>query len=287
MKIGTYNILYARYDWKNRTQSLCNELRRVALDIVTLQEVHENYEHYSSGRMIEYVAKEAGYKYFIWDFPPDRDNTSGLGFLSNYPISKIKKTWIENSSDPIAGSIQITVDAARVVYCITNTHVSRNKGTFHAERQIVNLNDWINRNRSASEIHFLLGDFNFTAESNVHNFLCGKQSLFEKDADWIDIGEQYAKRIGKQPEDTVDPVNNPRWIDYERDYINGPMRFDWILVKENWKIRNTIKINDFQRFGDKILGENGVIPSDHYGVFVDFDRMNEVIEYEEMVKKWY
>jgi maltose 6'-phosphate phosphatase len=287
VKIGTYNILYARYDWEERTRALCGELKRVDLDIVALQEVHETYSHYPTGRMIEYIAKEAGYGFFTWDFPPDRDNTSGIAFLSKFTIDKIEKTWTGEPKERIAGGIRTTIETAGCIFGITNIHVNRNGCVVDAEKQLVHLDRWIGEREAQDAIEILLGDFNFVPESNAHAFLCGKQSLFERDANWIDVGDGFAKRSGKIAEPTVDPVHNPRWNQYERDYINGPMRMDWILIRDNWKIRNTVKINDFQRFGDRPYSKNSSIPSDHYGIFVDLEIVNEPIEYSQMVKEWY
>ena len=86
---------------------------------------------------------------------------------------------------------------------------------------------------------------------------------------------------------TLDPVRNPRWHLYERDYIGGPGRLDYIMIDNDWRVRNTFKISDFQRFGDEPDPRNGRVPSDHCGVYVDFEIVPEMISFDEMVRTQY
>ena len=286
MKVGTYNIWYAVVDWRERTKALCEEIRRIDCDVLALQEVHETYDPSPGGRMIDYLASETGYQHRIWGFSPKRDKTSGSAYLSKLPIESVSASWDTKGGLDIADGLLVVTRDGDSTFCVTNTHFGY-PDVAAAEQQIVELDSWIRESAPGGAYKLLLGDLNVFPGSSVHSFLCGNASLQGKSAKWADIGAEWAKRHGQVPADTVDPVRNPRWSLYERDYVDGPFRSDYILVHDDWHVRNTLKITDFSRFGDIPNPRNGRVPSDHYGVYVELEIVPEAIGFQEMVDAQY
>lgn len=278
MKIATYNIWDAKCQWKDRTEALCREIQELSPDVIGLQEVRKYYDYYPDGAMIEHLAEQTGYQYHTWTFSPKRDEDSGLAFLSRYPFDTVEKSWECIHTESIADALRIAVKADAHDFAVTNVHLGYRK-IFEAEKQVIELNNWIESREKPKSYEILLGDFNFVPGSSVHNYLTSRQSLYEQDAKWRDIAESYAARKETAPSPTLDFINNPRWIKYERDFLTAPARVDWILVRENWHNRNTLIVQNLDVFGDKPNPDNGIVASDHYGVYVEMEVAPEVVKY--------
>src|SRR5205807_2458613 len=65
-------------------------------------------------------------------------------------------------------------------------------------------------------------------DSSIHRLLTGRQSLQDREANWLDLAEYEQLRSGVPAGATLDFANNPRWEGTPTLQI--PARIDWILL---------------------------------------------------------
>ncbi|WP_313892402.1 hypothetical protein [Psychrobacillus sp.] len=70
-----------------------------------------------------------------------------------------------------------------------------------------------------------------------------------------------------KPQPKLDYINNP-YLKNDSD-IKNPARYDWILIHKNEVIDLPV-IKNVQVFGDIPVAQTKILPSDHYGVLMDF-----------------
>ena len=139
------------------------------------------------------------------------------------------------------------------------------------ERQTVSLLSWINGRTAANRYEVLCGDFNCTPDSSVYRCLRGQQSLLgHHTRSWHDLPRYAAEREGTTARPTLDVWTNPRWRDSPT--LELPMRLDWIMLRDvfNTGLRYP-EVPMAGLFGVEPSAHNGLVPSDHYGVFVDME----------------
>jgi endonuclease/exonuclease/phosphatase family metal-dependent hydrolase len=252
MKIATYNVWNENIDL--RKEQLIQEINNIDVDIIGLQEVPTNFW--------KELINQSKYKYseyFMYN-----DENEGLAFLSKH---QIKTSFFLNDSLEFRNSLalNIVLELNSVKFSITNVHLPWDS-VLAKERQIVAIDKYIHLQKEMVHFFILLGDFNCTENSSVHNYLLGNQSLLgcESKPYWNDLASVHATLNGYDIVPTLDFVTNPRWGGKNKNYI--PDTCDRILIMEphNWDYE--FKLQTVDVFGKNISQKTGLAPSDHYGL---------------------
>lgn len=249
MRIATYNIWNCEENNELRFAQITDELVKINADIIALQEVpNKNY--------FDILLKNTKYEYGVFHSHCGEDE--GLSVISKYPI--VRSTY--SNSAVIA-----VVNIKGCALSITNVHLDW-LSPIKRENDITALVDTIAVENA--DYKLLLGDFNCSEHSSVHQFLLGQSSLRCKEAVpcWYDLSESYFGLCGKEPEITLDFKNNPRWRN--QNTVEKNQRFDRILLQNTYP-NNFPVLRNCVVFGKEASAETGLAPSDHYGVFVDID----------------
>lgn len=250
MKIATYNIWNNDILFEERIEVICKAIKEIDADIICLQEVRSE----ECRSLTEIIANEVKYPFFIFrDYPDCPDE--GLAILSKVPFNHTAAIWDTNTEISNYCAIRARIDYEGVFIGITNIHLNWisediRKGELNA------VNNWIAREKDYEKYEVMCGDFNDVPQSSVYNFLM--------DCGWKDVVELSNKK-DESYYATFDLVNNHYLKEDKR--VKEKLRFDWIMV-------NTF--NSFEQFTVEfvdIFGNNQsefkIMPSDHYGLYVD------------------
>ncbi|WP_214802979.1 endonuclease/exonuclease/phosphatase family protein [Exiguobacterium sp. ERU656] len=250
MKIATFNIWNKEIEWEKRIHVICSEIKRVDPDIIALQEVRTSINSESNMNVAQYISEELGSFHCIFKEYPDSPD-EGLAFLSKFPITLTDMIWNTDTHESNYCAIRMTFRHADVDYGITNVHLNWRTAEIRQE-QIMTVHQWIFDNQKSYEI--LCGDFNDVPDSNAHRYLI--------DNDWTDVALNNEKN-GFDAQPTLDYYTNT-YLKSE-EISRKPLRYDWILLK-NKTGSKSLQIESVEIFGDKLLDQYTVLPSDHYGV---------------------
>jgi len=259
MKIATYNVWNETGNLDIRTEQLIQEINKADADIIGLQEVMPSFW--------ENLKECIDYKYCIYRMFESRGD--GLAVLSRYPFESdfflYDSVEFQNSL-----ALNVTFKTEGVNFSLTNVHLPWDS-VIAKEKQTVAINEYARGQRETAQYFVLLGDFNCSSQSSVHNFLIGEQSLLGCEANpvWYDLAEVYAsknERYSIAP--TLDFNSNPRWDGKDRKYV--PVACDRVYLMDNaesgdWGIR-CVGV-----FGTDVSSSTGLCPSDHYGVLTQVD----------------
>lgn len=269
MRIVTYNLWNARIRWPERLDAASEELARLGADVVALQEVAAWVGEHDGRDSARYLAERCGYGHVeTWLYPDDPDE--GLAFLSKQPLRAVEAGW--NTGLPALENcgLRACVSVGATEVAITNVHLDW-KNIATREAQIAQVLAWIEARSEEGCYEVLCGDFNCPPDSSVYRFVMGQQSLLGKGIQpWHDLARFYAERAGGSPEPTLDFWGNPRWRDAPT--LDIPMRLDWILLQDVFGTALRYPdVLDAGVFGAEPTPRARVVPSDHYGVYVDLD----------------
>lgn len=246
MRIASYNIWNSDTSIQRFSQ-IVEEINEIDADIMALQEVSNRNYHDELLKMCKYQ-----YETFFSHCGEEE----GLSVLSKYPIIDSKYTDSALITD---------VKYKNFIFNISNLHLDW-KSSLKREKVILALNN--EANLSKADYKFMLGDFNCSVSSSIHQYLLGQSSLSNEEANpyWYDLAESYANVSNTIPEMTLDFNNNPRWKGQRNIEVN--QRFDRILIQNTYP-KSYPRINNCVVFGKNISSKTGMAPSDHYGVCVD------------------
>lgn len=193
---------------------------------------------------------------------------TALAILSKYPF---ESDFFLYDSEEFQNSLALNVTFKKkgILFSVTNVHLPWDS-IIAKEKQTVAINEYACKQKETAEYFILLGDFNCSYKSSVHNFLIGEQSLLNCEANpvWYDLSEVYSSKENYEIPPTLDFNRNPRWKGTDRKYI--PISCDRIYLMDNaksidWAIKNV------GIFGTDISSDTGLSPSDHYGVLATVD----------------
>lgn len=248
MRISTYNIWDNERGMPDRFFHIIEEIRKNKADILCLQEL-PNYETFNS------IGENCGYEEGYWH------SEYGIGICTNYDVTDVFK-----SEYGIAASIDVHGTQILVI----NVHLPW-RSAIKREEIIV---DMIESSKNIDcDYTIITGDFNCSANSSVHRYLKGDQSLLESDAYFVDLAEAFAEIEGTVPAATLNVRENPRYKNAEgisTNTIEVNQRYDRILLKNPFpKEYPTLKSCGI--FGTEISPITNLCASDHYGVFADLE----------------
>lgn len=247
MRIATYNIWNCADSNESRFEQILGEIFKINADVICLQEVPGKKYH-------DALLNKSKYKYGV--FHPHFDEDEGLSIFSKHPIISSRYT---------NGSVVALININNVSVLVSNLHLDW-ESPLKREKDIIALVKNIAFEKA--DYKLMLGDFNCSELSSVHQFLLGQSSLLGEEAVpcWFDLAESYSDICKKTPENTLDFRNNPRW--QGKNTIEKNQRFDRILLQNTYPNKFPV-LTDCVVFGKDISPVTNMTPSDHYGVYVD------------------
>jgi endonuclease/exonuclease/phosphatase family metal-dependent hydrolase len=260
MRIATYNIWNETKGSGDRLEQIIAEINTVNADIIGLQEVTQpRYDD---------LAGKLGYRYHTYAMYRDEDE--GLAFFSRYPFDDV---FFLNTSAEYSNSaaLHVLFNTGDFTFSVTNLHLPWSS-ILAKEKQILAIDRYIKEQKDKANFFIMLGDFNCTFTSSVHNYLIGEQSLNKQEAkpSWFDLGSTYAAINGLPNEATLHFQKNPRWTNNTTEM---PVVYDRILIRNSYGRQYDEDIKYVGIFGTAVSAETGLAASDHYGVFADVEFM--------------
>lgn len=255
MRIATYNLWNAPGDWERRLLAIADELGAVDADVVALQEAPVEA---SAGRTLaDFLATETGYRYVSYKgyatVPDAGDRPEGLAVLSHLKCGEARTNWESGIDTGNSYAMRLCVETPRGRLGITNVHLDWE----HPDRRVGAIADICGRliGNEPADIEVLCGDFNDYEDGPVAEFLSSHG--------WQDavVASDPAAPV------TLDFADNPRWKGTGN--TERPGRFDRIYLRS--RSGTTPRITGSGRFGKRPANRFDLVPSDHYGVFVDLE----------------
>lgn len=257
MRIATYNIWNKDILWLERLDAICEEIKHINPDILAMQEVKTFIEGENGIYVAQHIAAQTGYPYCIFKEYPDSPD-EGLAILSKIPLCSDDAIWYKETEESNYCAIRITFKYDNREYGITNVHLNW-KSIAIREEQLRTVNEWIFEDNKPKPIEILCGDFNDDPGSAIHQYLTNNF--------WLDVVQYMEAEKSIKPQPTLDYINNP-YLKNDSD-IKNPARYDWILIHKNEVIDFPV-IKNVWVFGNFPVAQTKVLPSDHYGVLMDF-----------------
>ncbi len=263
MRVATYNLWNSPADWERRLAASLDELRTLSADLVALQEAPTEARPGCS--LAAYL--EAGTGYLEVRHMPcpededDDDRPEGLGVLSRHPLGPVWTSWADGAATDNNFAAKVHVEIGGTIVGFTSVHLDWEDPRKRAQA-IADIVSW--GERHPAEIEILCGDFNDPDDGPVAAYLeagPGPSTRSWQDAVVCSVGRTAAPM-------TLDPLRNPRWAGTV--VTERPARFDRIYLRGSAG-RPAPRIAASGQFGREPANRLGLVPSDHYGVFVDLE----------------
>jgi endonuclease/exonuclease/phosphatase family metal-dependent hydrolase len=255
MRIATYNLWNSAVDWERRVAAAADELRAIKADVIALQEAPSMAA--SGLSLASYLEAETGFRYALHlPYPVESesgDRPEGLAFLSDTPMRGIRTNWESSASTQNNWAARVTVELSGKTFGITDVHLDWERRGVRA-RGIVDINENFVGGRG-TDFELLCGDFNEDDDGPVAQYL--------QATSWRDLVTSAEKEVA--PPATLDFVSNPHLRNRASERSR---RFDRIYLRTA-QGRPIPKVIATGLFGDRPANRFTVVPSDHYGVFVD------------------
>jgi endonuclease/exonuclease/phosphatase family metal-dependent hydrolase len=272
LRIATYNLWNAKRDWPSRLAGAAEELTRLEAGIVALQEAPVEA---SPGLPIaDYLRQHTPYAHVLhlpYLGPADRREwPEGLAFLSTSPFQDVRTNWDEGTPTENSWGARVVMAWHGTTISITNVHLDFRHAASR-ERHIVRIvHDLIEAPAGNCDLDILCGDFNDDGDAPTLRYLAGETALDGHRTRWRDLVAEWHDARGETPPVTLDFETNPRWR--VMTITDPSKRFDRIYLRSRHHgatIAGTPRVIRSGLFGKVPTNSLGVVPSDHYGVFVD------------------
>jgi endonuclease/exonuclease/phosphatase family metal-dependent hydrolase len=218
-----------------------------------------------------YLEAETEYRhvlYLAYDAAPDEgDRPEGLAVLSNLPCRDIRTSWAGGAATHNSFAVNVHVEVPGTIVGITNVHLDWE----HQARRVEAIADVVDRliERHPADVEILCGDFNDHDDGPVAAYLEGHDGFHgvagRPERRWLDAVASSMDASAAPV--TLDFAGNPRWRGTEVTERSG--RFDRIYLRGRG--RPAPRIIGTGVFGQRPANRFGIVPSDHYGVFVDLE----------------
>jgi endonuclease/exonuclease/phosphatase family metal-dependent hydrolase len=268
VRIATYNLWNSTFNWSQRLAAIVDELAFLDADIVAMQEAPTNATDTQS--FVDFFREHTRYPHALHlEYPEEPEEgvrTEGLALLSKLPFTD---AWVSWQDDRVTGNnwaVKVVVEWRGTSLGITNVHldweqeVSREQHVVHIVREL------IDKRPCAYDI--LCGDFNDDVDSLVARFLEGQASIAACNTQWRDLAHEGHEAMGEAAPITLDFLGNPRWAGEKVD--QAPARYDRIYLRSGAASRE-LRVLRAGLIGKEPANRSNVVPSDHYGVFVDLE----------------
>lgn len=266
MRIATFNIWNSSVNWSERRYAIVDEIKGLSADIVVMQEVPIPAE--PGLRTIDFLRAETDFRQILHLEEPlepdDGEWSEGLALLSQHPIDGVKVNWEGGRDTANNWAMRVVTNWNGLSISVTNVHLDWESDDGRLSEIVRILEDLIEP--AGCDFDIIAGDFN--DDSEVINFLEGRSIIGGKTAIWRDLAAEACADAGEPIPLTLDPGSNPRWKDSGSD--EAPRRFDRIYLRSNPEVPRPAVLRS-GIFGKTPRNRFGIVPSDHYGVFVDIE----------------
>lgn len=256
MKLATYNVWDSDAGMPERENQIIDQINSLDADVIALQEVRNEAFNERLLQGTEYknfcFAPHAG---SVAAEKPWRQN-QGLAVYSKHPIKYSKY---------IDYALVVIVEHLGSSILLVNVHLPSDS-ILGQEESILSIIKEISP--ISADYRFLLGDFNCSEASSVHQYLKGYRTLRNTEVNryWTDLALVAEEHLGIKLEKTLDLGNNPRWKGKSLTDIS--MRVDCIFIHDVYP-NPYPALKALRYFGKETHENTGYSASDHYGVFVD------------------
>ena len=269
MRIATYNLWNAAANWPQRLAGIAEVLRGLDADIVAAQEAPTQA---SETVLLEaYLREHTQYPHVLHlpynETPRGDDRPEGLAFLSKLPLTDEQTNWRDGYDNENSWGARVVVDWQGVSVGLINVHLDW-KLADSRERHLVSIVRGM-IDAQPADIDILCGDFNDDLDALSLAFLDGGITLHGYRTQWRDLAMEWHAARGETPPVTLDFEHNPRW---KAKRITTPSkRFDRIYLRAR-SLEFEPRTTAFGVFGQHRTNAAGVVPSDHYGLYVDLEQ---------------
>jgi endonuclease/exonuclease/phosphatase family metal-dependent hydrolase len=260
LRVLTFNIWNRQGPWEKRLQLIRDGIRKLAPDVIGLQEVILDGDRTQADDIREGLGYQAA-------FGMAHDLGEGVHFgnavLSRWPIERRAVYPLPTADHDERRALllaEIATPYGKLPFFVTHLNWKFHHGVVR-ESQVEAIADILMRvepmGRDLPAI--LVGDFNAVPESAEIRFLRGLQSLNGKSIHFSDCYEH----TGAPPGHTFDSEKNP----FAAHTHEFPRRIDYIFVRGPELGTGRGK----PVFSEVVMKEvvDGVAPSDHYGVLAE------------------
>ncbi|OOW65326.1 endonuclease [Xanthomonas campestris pv. leeana] len=241
MTLVTLNLHHDREDWPARRAHIAKELKRLAPDVIALQEVIERRG--SVENQAAWLARKLGYDYIFASVDPvGAPKRYGNAVLSRRRVLATHQRLLQPMDDyRVAAHLQVDVDGQPVNVYVTHLNERADaRGTGIRTRQVADLLDFIASNSAQAPV-VIAGDFNTAADT------LDLQALRKG------YGDSYGS-VHRNSDATVSTLN--------MHVFDRPARIDHVFFQQNRLLAREARI-----LFDTPYAE-GRWASDHYGVWV-------------------
>ncbi|WP_214890368.1 endonuclease/exonuclease/phosphatase family protein [Exiguobacterium sp. s142] len=250
MRIASFNIWNNPTLWHERIGAICEEVKRVAPDMLALQEVKTYIDGETGIDVATYIANQTGYPFCVFHPYPDSPD-EGLAVLSKVPLATNDAIWHYEVEEANYCAMRVTFQVGGHVFGLTNVHLNWRSSDIR-EAQMKAVHEWIGE---GERYEILCGDFNDDPQSENHHYLTEHR--------WVDV----AKYDEGEAQPTLDYTHNPYL--QQDSLMKRSSRYDWILLRHVEV--NSLLITNVDVFGNASVSKTNILPSDHYGVLFDLD----------------
>lgn len=241
LDVVTLNLWHDKQDWPHRQDMIVAELRRLAPDVIVLQEV---LQHEALPNQAQVLAQRLGYQYRF--FSADAEGQArryGNAILVRTPIEQTRGTKLEPLDDyRTAGWVRTTVHGRALNVYATHLHYKPEGDAIRA-RQVAGLLDFIGATAGGAP-SIVGGDFNTRSDTP------GLTALRAR------FTEAYAAAHAGQD------VDAPERTTLNTHLGHPPIRIDHVFAQ----------VDAFDVLDARIILDHpdagGAWASDHYGVWV-------------------
>ncbi|MFW6043943.1 MAG: endonuclease/exonuclease/phosphatase family protein [Marinilabiliaceae bacterium] len=240
----TFNIYHDRDDWPARFPLMLEKIRELNPDVIALQEVIQKKDLENQAKM---MADSLGYDHYFTSVDDESsDKRYGNAILSRYPIEERHGTKLKPYDD-YRTAAHVRIEAGGEMIDVYNTHLHHlEENSDIRKEQISGLFDFIDETSGEGPV-FLMGDFNANPGWEEISLLRDKfrdvYTVFHDDH--LDsVHSTLNHRLGHEKR-RIDHI----YFNRAESHRIIPRKAEIVLDEE---------------------GENGVFPSDHFGVYAEF-----------------
>jgi endonuclease/exonuclease/phosphatase family metal-dependent hydrolase len=251
LSVLTLNIWFDSGNWPARFALILEQIRALDPDIIGLQEV---IQRATLDNQAQQLADSLGYYYYFGSVDPeDRDQRFGNAIVSRYPIEEANFRALQ-PLNAFRKAVHVRVRVDGNVVDVYNTHLHNPPDAGDTRRQqIAGILDFIEETNSGG-VTLLMGDFN-------------------ANPDWDEMEVAYEAFAD------VYPLFHANHLDPEHTTLNHHLghqqrRIDYIFFEENERVTPLS--------AEVVLDQpdqDGVYPSDHFGVLAVFDILGDASEF--------
>jgi len=265
-RIATYNVWSSSTNWARRLAGMAEEVARLDADVVALQEVP--VEAGPALPIMEYLRAHTSYPHVLhlaYPGPADkREWPEGLALLGKHPLTDVRVNWEDGRPTDNSWAARAVISWQSRTVGIANLHLDWRHAASR-ERHILNVvRDMVEAR--PCDLDVLCGDFNDDGDALVLRFLAGRAEIAGERTCWRDLAEEWHALRGEPAPVTLDFRENPRW---QPKGITAPSkRFDRVYLHST-ESASVVHVRRAGIFGKVPANSLGIVPSDHYGLYVD------------------